>query len=183
MSIHHDLESILRAAEYLKSEKIEFLFIGEGIQKEKLVKKTKNMNLDNVEFLPFQPKENLPYTMTCGDVIIVSQEQGTEGLCVSCKLYTAMAAGRPILAIIGENSEVARVVKDYNCGIVVNNNDPFGIVNALLKLQKNKNLCAVMGENARRSFEDNFTKNHAISKYYEVIKNIAMEREYQIALS
>ena len=177
MGQHHNLEPILGAAEYLKTEKIKFLFIGEGIQKEKLVKKTKNMNLGNVKFLPFQPKENLPYTMTCGDVIIVSQEQGTEGLCVSCKLYTAMAAGRPILAIIGENSEIARVVKEYNCGIVVNNGNAQGIVKALLKLQKDKNLCAVMGENARRAFEDNFTKNHAINKYYEVIKNLFLERK------
>jgi glycosyltransferase involved in cell wall biosynthesis len=173
MGQHHDLEPILEAAGYLKNEKIEFLFIGEGIQKEKLVKETKDMNLDNIEFLPFQPKENLPYTMTCGDVIIVSQEQGTEGLCVSCKLYTAMAAGRPILAIIGENSEIARVVKECNCGIVVSNGNAKSIAKALLKLQKDKKLCAVMGENARKAFENNFTKSHAINKYYELIKNIA----------
>ena len=173
MSVHHDLESILQAAEYLKNEKIEFLLIGDGIKKEKLVKKTKDMNLNNVEFLPFQPKENLPYTMTCGDVIIVSQEQGTEGLCVSCKLYASMAAGRPILAIIGENAEIARVVKEYNCGIVVNNGDAQGVADALLKLQRDKKLCAAMGENARRAFEDNFTKNHAINKYYGMIKYIA----------
>jgi glycosyltransferase involved in cell wall biosynthesis len=177
MGRHHNLEPILGSAGYLKNEKIKFLFIGEGIQKERLVKKTRNMNLDNVEFLPFQPKENLPYTMTCGDVIIVSQEQDTEGLCVSCKLYTAMAVGRPILAIIGENSEVARVVTEYNCGIVVPNGNAQSIAKALLKLQKDKNLCAVMGENARRAFENNFTKNHAINKYYEVIKNLFLERK------
>lgn len=182
MGQHHDLEHILEAAGYLKSEKIKFLFIGEGIQKEKLVKETKNMNLDNVEFLPFQPKENLPYTMTCGDVIIVSQEEGTEGLCVSCKFYTAMAAGRPILAIIGEYSEIARVVKEYNCGIVVNNGDAEGVAEALLKLQKDKKLCSMMGANARKVLEDNFTKNHAISKYYELITNIATEREYRAIL-
>lgn len=182
MGQHHNLEPILEAAGYLKTEKIEFLFIGEGIQKEKLVKKTKNMNLDNVEFLPFQPKENLPYTMTCGDVIIVSQEEGTEGLCVSCKFYTAMAAGRPILAIIGEDSEIGEVVRKYNCGVVVNNSDAKGIAKALQKFQNDKKLCSMMGANARKVLEDNFTKNHAISKYYEVIKNIATEREYRAIL-
>jgi hypothetical protein len=34
-----------------------------------------------------------------------------------------------------------------------------------------------MGENARRAFEDNFTKSHAINKYYEVIKNLFLERK------
>jgi glycosyltransferase involved in cell wall biosynthesis len=82
-----------------------------------------------------------------------------------------MAAGRPILAIIGENSEVARVVNEYNCGIVVSNGNANSIAKALLKLQKDKTLCDAMGENARRAFEDNFTKSHAINKYYEVIKN------------
>ena len=173
MGLHHNLDVLLRAAEYLKTEKIKFLLIGEGNQKRKLVEKAKSMNLGNVEFLPRQYRQNLPYIMTCGDVIIVSQEQGTEGLCVSCKLYTAMAAGKPILAIIGENSEIARVVKKYNCGIVANTGNAQGVAEALLNFQKDKNMCAVMGENARRAFEDNFTKNHAINKYYEVIKNIA----------
>jgi glycosyltransferase involved in cell wall biosynthesis len=182
MGQHHDLEHILKAAGYLKNEKIKFLFIGEGVQKEKLVKRAKTMDVDTIEFLAFQPKENLPYSMTCGDVIIVSQEEGTEGLCVSCKFYTAMAAGRPILAIIGEDSEIGGVVRKYNCGVVVNNGDAQGVAEALLKLQKDKKLCSMMGANARRVLEVNFTKSHAISKYYEVIKNIAMEREYQIAL-
>jgi glycosyltransferase involved in cell wall biosynthesis len=88
-----------------------------------------------------------------------------------------MAAGRPILAIIGEKSEVARVAKEYNCGIVVPHGNAQGIAKALIKLQKDKNLCAVMGENARRAFEDNFTKRHAINNYYEVIKNLFLERK------
>lgn len=169
----HDLESLFEAAKYLKEEeKIKFLFIGEGIKKDKLMKDTRAFALKNVEFLPFQPKKILPYTLTSSDLIVITQKKGTEGLCVSCKLYSALAAGRPILAIIGKNSEIARVVEKYNCGIVINNNDIAGIVNAILRIQRNKKLQMKMGENARKCLINNFTKTHAIEKYFEMVKNL-----------
>lgn len=177
MSQHHDLESILAAANNFKNAGVKFVFIGDGIQKKKLCKIAYDLNLDNVEFFPFQPRENVPYTMTCGDAIIVSQEKGTEGLCVSCKLYTAMAAGRPILAIVGKESEIARVVEEYNCGIVIDNADSAGIVNAVSVLQNDKKLCAQMGENARKAFETEFTKSIAVEKYYNEIINLYNEEK------
>lgn len=173
MSIHHDLETVLQAAEFLKNEDVTFLLIGDGIKKEQLVQQVKEANLPNVVFLPFQPHEIIPYSLTCGDVIIVSQEEGTEGLCVSCKLYTSMAAGKPLLAVIGENSEIARVVNEYHCGIVVRNGDAEGFADAIQKLRTDKELCKVMGGNARKAFEENFTREHAIDKYNQVIRDFA----------
>lgn len=181
LGLQHDLETLLEAAKFLKKEKtIKFLFIGDGFQKEKLVEKAKAMDLNNIDFLPFQPRAQLPYVITCSDIQIVSQKQGTEGLCVSCKLYSALAAGRPILAIIGKNSEIANVVKKYNCGIVVDNGDKAGLINAILKFQKNKTLRKEMGENARKCFEQYFTRNHAIDKYYKMIKNLWLQHGNQL---
>ena len=120
--------------------------------------------------LDFQPRENLPYTITCGDVILVSQEKGTEGLCVSSKFYTALAAGKPILALIGENSEISKVLMENNCGFTIPSYKPQEIANCILRLESDKELCHQFGRNSREVFEKNFTYEIALNKYYDVIR-------------
>jgi glycosyltransferase involved in cell wall biosynthesis len=172
MGVNHNLEIVIEAANYLKNSEIEFLFFGEGSQKNILIKKSEELHLQNVKFLNFQPLSTLPYTMTCGDAIIVSQETGTEGLCVSSKFYTALAAGKPILAIIGENSEISNVIKKFDCGVVINNYDAKFLAKKIDELFLDKNVCKKYGENARIAFEQNFTYEIAIIKYLEVVKEI-----------
>ena len=172
MGVNHNLEIVINAANYLKDSEIYFLFFGEGSQKNILMKKSEELKLQNVKFFDFQPWSNLPYTMTCGDVIIVSQETGTEGLCVSCKIYTALAAGKPIIAIIGENSEISNVIKKFDCGVVINNYDAEFLAKKINELFFDENLCKKYGENARIAFEQNFTQEIALNKYFDIVKEI-----------
>ena len=172
MGINHNLEIVIEAANYLKSSEIDFLFFGEGSQKNILIKKSEELDLHNVKFLKFQPLSELPYTMTCGDAIIVSQETGTEGLCVSSKFYTAIAAGKPILGIIGENSEIANVIKKFDCGVVISNYDAKFLAKKINELFLDSKVCKKYGENARIAFEQNFTYEIAMNKYLGVVQEI-----------
>lgn len=171
IGFHHGLDILIDAAEFLTDETL-FLIIGDGNQKERLIQKTKQKNLQNVNFLPVQPYEKIPFTMTSGDVIVVCQQPGTENFCVVGKIYTALAAGKPILAIINKKSEIARIVKKYQCGIVVNNNDTKGVVDAILRLRENKNLCEEMGKKSRQALENKFTLSHAVEKYNTMLKKM-----------
>lgn len=38
-------------------------------------------------------------------------------MCVSSKLYSALAAGMPVLAIVGGGDEVARFVRECDCDV------------------------------------------------------------------
>lgn len=175
MGVNHNLEIAIEAAGLLKNSDIEFLFFGEGSQKQDLITKSKDMGLQNVAFFDFQPHSNLPLTMTCGDAVLVSQEKGTEGLCVSSKFYTALAAGKPIIAIIGENAEIAQVITKYQCGVVVTDFNPESLRNVISELSHNKDLCEKLGKNARLAFEQHFTCEIAINKYFNVIQEIDIE--------
>lgn len=175
MGVNHSLEIVIDAAGHIRDSEINFLLFGEGSQKKNLMAKSRIMGLHNVSFFDFQPRENLPYTMTCGDAIIVSQKRGTEGLCVSSKFYTALAAGKPIIAIIGENSEIARTIRQFNCGIVISDNNPKSLGKTIFELSINKDLCEKMGKNARIAFEQNFTCGIAIDKYFDTLQEIDIE--------
>lgn len=170
MSVHHDLDCIIEAANLLKEKNISFVFIGEGIKKESMQIKTKQLGLENVVFLPFQPCDTLPYSITSGDVNIISQMKGSEGLCVSCKLYTALATGKPIIALLGRTSEIAQVISECNCGFVIDSYDPNDLANAIYCLATDKKLSNQMGLNARTCLVESYTKNQAIEKYHKVVQ-------------
>lgn len=173
---HHDLESVIDAAIELKDDELHpephFVFIGEGGKKRKLEEMAAEHALDMVTFLPYQPVEELPDSLTSGDVSVVTMEQGVEGLCVSSKFYTALASGTAILAISTSGSEIGTVVERTGCGIRVDPNQPEAVADAIRHWSRNPAEVAEMGRRAREVFEEEFSKTQALDKYEQVVSEI-----------
>lgn len=169
----HDLETLIRAAEEFRNENVKFLIIGEGDNKESIVSLADELGVSDgtVEFLPYQPWDELPYSLTSGDVSVVTVKEGFEGVCVSSKLYTAMAAGMPVLCISQPYDDEAKIVKNRNAGINVPQGDINGVVSAIRRWMEDPRLVDEQGENARTSFEAEFTKSQAIDEYYEMLSD------------
>jgi len=173
MGLFHDLETIIEAADRLQGlEDLVFLFIGGGGKKEKLVQMAKQRGLKNVKFLPYQPRDHLPYSLTAGDIGVVTLERGVEGFCVPSKLYSYLAAGQAILALVGKDSEVADIIEKFECGIRIDQGDIEGVVNALARWRNDLSLLERMKRNARNCFEQHFTKDQAIARYHEILKRL-----------
>lgn len=169
----HDLESVMEAARLLKSEpEILFLFIGGGGKKEFLINYSQKNGLANVLFLPYQPVENLPYSLTAGDIALVSMQKGTEGFFVPGKLYTALASGLALLGISPPNTETAELIEHEDCGLTVPPEAPKEIAAAILKLHRNSTLLSRYQHNARKTFEQHFTKERAIHQYEELFCSV-----------
>lgn len=173
IGLSQDLETVILAANELKDNTdIVFVFIGEGGKKAKLIKMAEDFKLDNVLFLSYQPQENLPLSLACGDIAVVSLEKGIEGLAVPSKLYTSLAAGQAIVGLVGEKSEIADVIKKYSCGFRVDQGDVEGLIEFLERLYDDQKLLNEMKSNARKCFEENFEKAMAIDKYFEIVREI-----------
>jgi len=79
---------------------------------------------DKVKFLPFRPADQVPHVLAAGDLHLITIKHGLEGVVVPSKLYSTLAAGRPIVVLAPEGSDAARVVRRLNCGVVVDPDDP-----------------------------------------------------------
>lgn len=173
---HHDLESIVEAAEMLENDEdlppFEFVFIGEGGQKQQLQTLVEERSLNSVRFFPYQPVEELPNSLTSADVSIVTMAQGVEGLCVSSKFYTALASGQAVLSIADPDAEIAHVVEEIECGIHVDPEHPEDVAAAVRRWLDNPELAAEMGDKARDVFESSFSKDVAIEQYYELLQTL-----------
>jgi len=172
IGLSHDLETVIAAAERLRERDIIFLFIGDGGKKRKLELLVAQNGLQNVRFLPYQPREALPYSLTCSDVSLVALEKGIEGLSMPSKLYSILASGRPVVALVEEGSEVARIIEDAECGKRVAQNDVGALVKIIDYYYKHREAVARDGQNGRRYFEKHFTLARACKVYYDLLKSL-----------
>ena len=141
MGATHDLITPLKVAKKLMKTNPEFhfLYIGDGVQKNKLLSYKIKNNLLNVTFLPYQKLEVLPYSFSSADFGIVSLGSGAEGLSVPSKTFYFLAAGSSIIAITEKGSEIDFLVKDNNCGVSIEPNNVDSLLNFLLKTTIKKN--------------------------------------------
>jgi glycosyltransferase involved in cell wall biosynthesis len=105
--------------------------------------------MTNVRFLPFRPTEEIPYVLASADLHIVTMGQGLEGLVVPSKLYPILMAHKPVLAVAPLESDLARIVEEHQCGLVVGPDDPEGVAKAILWARKHsQDDLAAMGRRA-----------------------------------
>jgi glycosyltransferase involved in cell wall biosynthesis len=164
----HDMDTILEAAEQLQNEPIQFVFIGNGAKRQAFIEKVRNLKLENCQFLPYQKKPVLPYSLTACDLSLVSVSPGMEGLVAPSKLYGVLAAGRPVAAICGANSYLRQLVAEANCGEVFDNGDGTGLANYIRSLAANSQLAKTLGDSGRRYLQSHFTPEIIARQYLEV---------------
>lgn len=174
MGLAHDLETIIEAADRLRDDdRFQFLFIGDGGKKPILENLVAAKKLANVRFLPYQPVETLPFSLTCGDLAVVTMERGVEGLIIPSKIYGSLAAGQAILGLVTEPTEVADIIAAHDCGFQVPPGDVAGVVDNLLKLAEDPARIEAMKANARRCFDEHYGRRIALDKYFSAISSIS----------
>lgn len=170
MGLFHQLETLVEAADKLRSDSnIQFVFIGEGGKKNKLTDMVTEKGLENVLFLPYQDKDILPFSLTSGDISVVSLEKSLDCVAAPCKLYTSLAAGQIILGLVDKDSDVAKVVNGSGSGFCVAQDDVEGVVAMLTQLSGDPRVVNDMKSRARKCFEGNFEKDKSMEKYHSVI--------------
>ncbi|NJN74974.1 MAG: glycosyltransferase family 4 protein [Synechococcaceae cyanobacterium RL_1_2] len=165
----HDLETIMEAARLLKEKAVQFVFIGGGAKVSYCQQEVQAHQLSNCTFLPYQDKKDLPFSLSSGDLSLVSIAEGMEGVVVPSKVYGMLAVGRPIAAICEENSYIRSMCDQGQFGQCFNNGDGENLANFILDLAKDQNKAQIMGQNARNYVEQNFTADIITTKYREVL--------------
>lgn len=168
----HDLDTILGAIEILKDHPVKFVFIGAGAKHEHCRQTAIKFNLNKCIFLPYQDRENLPYSLTACDLALVSIAPGLEGVVAPSKLYGIMAAGRAIAAICEPHSYLRQVIARAECGAAFNNNDSQSLAEFILTLASNPVSAATMGNAGRKYMENNFTPKIIARQYTEVLEPV-----------
>jgi len=168
----HEYETILHAAERLRKERdIVFLMIGGGVKFEELRHEADGRGLSNFIFLPYQAREALADSLAAADVHLACLQPLLEGLIVPSKFYGILAAARPVVFIGDPDGEIARAIRQLECGGVVTHQDADGLVSELWRLKQDPQHRRDAGKRARDAIEACYSFTHAMEKWRDVLQS------------
>jgi len=181
IGLYYDLENIFKVIEKIKpgtktndDREVVFAFIGAGTILEKLKEYKKEKDMDNVVFIPYQDKKDLIYSLNAADVHFCVNAEGIKGVSCPSKYYGIAAAGKPILGVLEENTEIRLLIEETKGGLISTPGDYNSIEENIKWFIDNANSEELenMGKRSREYLSRNLTKDISINKYKEEILNV-----------
>ncbi|MCZ8519323.1 MULTISPECIES: glycosyltransferase family 4 protein [Paenibacillus] len=174
LGLYYDLENIINVTKHFEhDDRIAFVFIGEGAVKGGMQQFVKQHGLKNVQFLPYQPKDYIRYSLNAADVHLVVNQKGIKGVSVPSKIYGVMASGKPILGVLESGSEAHRLIMESESGYVVEPQDYHGITASIEAMAAtDPSELRRMGLNGRTYLESYLKKEQSIEKYSLLLDSI-----------
>lgn len=112
----YNLGLVLTVAEKLKTKPVHFFLIGDGIEKERLVQKSKERKIENITFIDIIPKNEVVDFLALSDVTLISLRvlQLNLGV-IPAKIFESAAMEKPIL--LGVDGEARDLIEKYGAGL------------------------------------------------------------------
>jgi len=168
-----DLDTLVRAAALLRGvDGIAVVVVGDGARREELVRLADEIGAQAVRFLPYQPREVLPQSLSAGDVHFVGLASGLSGYVVPSRLYGVLAAGRPAIVAADDDSEPARLVRSVGCGVVVRPGRPEALAEAIRELAAGSQDLDELGRRGREFVVANADRAEGIRRYASLLEEI-----------
>lgn len=126
------LDTLLAAAGNLEADdRIRFMFIGGGVVKREIDTLIASTRPPNMATLPYQPLDRIRYSLSAADVHVVSTAKEGVGVVHPCKIYGAMALGKPVLAFAPRDSFISDIFEKHRCGWLVEHGDVPAAIRAI----------------------------------------------------
>jgi colanic acid biosynthesis glycosyl transferase WcaI len=173
LGLSQGLECLLAAASLTRDVPVTWLLVGDGNAREGLASAVQRQRLDNVRFLPPQPREHLSELLGSCNVGLVPMRRDVSHDLVPSKLYGIMAAARPVLASVEDTSEVARTVRAHDCGWVVTPESPDAMAAAVRRaFATSRNDLEAAGQRARRACLADYSRQAVTRRYDSVLRAV-----------
>lgn len=124
IGLTQDFNSLLRAAELLQDKGVQFLIVGGGAARTHLEAELRAVPRDNVVLKDFVPPEDVSDLYGLSDVVVVPLKAGHDRTTTPSKIFSAMAARRPLVACAASETDLAATVVESRAGLVVPPGDP-----------------------------------------------------------
>lgn len=171
MGYPNDIESIIECAGLLKTdERFCFVFLGAGVKRKWLEKAIAEKSLKNVKLLDARPRSEQNNFLNAGDVGIVTLVKKMWGVSMPSRTYNILAAGKPILALTENGSEIAQVIEEDAVGWTVAPGEPEKLLQKLFEIYEDRRKFDEIGENARRAALEKYSLEMALEKYKATLK-------------
>jgi colanic acid biosynthesis glycosyl transferase WcaI len=133
-------DTLIAAARQLENDNIALVFVGDGAERARLESLAAGATpgaspgASNIRFLPFFPPADIPSVLAAPDAHIVTIKPGLQGAVVPSKMFGILAAGKPIVAVAPEDTDVATLGARHHFALCANPIDPHALATAIRQL-------------------------------------------------
>jgi glycosyltransferase involved in cell wall biosynthesis len=164
--------TMLEAIDHLKDrDDALFMFIGGGVRKKEIDAKVEADHPANVRSLPYQPMEHLRFSLSAADVHMVAMEEEVVGIVHPCKIYGAMAVGRPILLLGPSPCHASDILEEESIGWRVPTDDAKAMEDTVREiLATEPERLAAMGATAKRLIDQKYSKRELCARFCDLME-------------
>lgn len=172
------LPAVLEAAEMLLHEApaARFVFLGGGIEVDRLQETAERKRLGNVTFLPAVPMSEVGKYLGAADALLVHlKKDPLFRITIPSKTQAYMAAGKPI--IMGVDGDAADLVREGQCGYVAESENPRSIADAVMALMRlSVEQREEMAKRSKAFYMEKLSLRAGAAAFDEVFKKIGKRR-------
>ena len=174
---YQDFDDVLDAAADLRDiePQITFVLVGSGAREGHIKQRVASEDLHNVKVFPPVERSDYPDLLAAADIALVVLARGTEGLGVPSKFYNVLASGRPTIAVVAPNSEVALALNEDDCGVPVTQADPARLAQVVRELAGDAERRKRLGHNARQALLQRYTLQQVGDRFWKVFNEVGYQ--------
>ena len=169
-AIQNPLDTLLEVARLAEDrDDILFVFIGGGVGKQEVDRRIAE-GVRNLRSLPFQPLARIGRSLSAADVHVVSLADEVVGIIHPCKIYGALAVGRPVLFFGPAESYVGDIFKGVDIGRIVGHGDvsrAFAVLHEFRELGDEG--LEQMGHRASRLASESFSRVGLLARFCDIL--------------
>lgn len=168
------LDAVVEAAALLKDiPDIEFILIGDGVERQDLERQVSDRGLTNIRFLGSRPQDQASTYLAWADVALIHLKQDpVYEITIPSKTYAYLAVGKPILA--AASGDTARLIEESGAGLVCSPGDPQALAQTaqwFFVLSKSER--EAMGAAGREAFLAHYTRQVLVDRYEELFREVS----------
>ena len=131
----HGLKFILESISKISNPDLHFLFIGDGAEKQNLIKYSKTLHSKNFTFIESVTKSEIPLYIEISDFSLVNLKKSSEFKnVIPSKIFENIAMYKPIL--LGVEGESKKLIDHYQVGVSFEPENKESFLNAIYDIQK-----------------------------------------------
>jgi colanic acid biosynthesis glycosyl transferase WcaI len=167
----NDIETIVGCARLMREDpRFHFVFIGDGAKKNWLDTAVREKGLSNVSVLGPRPRDEQDVFLNACDVALISLVSGMWGKAMPSRTYNVMAAGKPILALTDDGSELARVIDEEAVGWHIPPENAEGLRSIIEEILARRDELGEMAARGREAALNKYSPEAAIAAYREALR-------------
>jgi len=172
------LGAVIEAAALLADRlpEVQFVFVGDGVELDRLNACVAERGLRNVRFLPRQPMSEIGAILSLADVLLIHLDANPLWtITIPSKTQSSLAAGKPILMAV--EGEAAALVQRAGAGIICKPGDPESIARAaeeLCRLSADER--RAMGTRGRQFYEAELSMDVGVPRLIRVLEAAMAEQ-------